>query len=476
MTSVRPPPASYPAALWLFVFFACANLAAGRDFSVRLLSEPGVDARNPALGASGLIAWQGHRPHVSDTPLSTRSDVTKAPPGSQCTDIFIWRNGEIRNITGGSTRIPRRSERPRVFGDSIVFTAWFKDDAGGGFPFELATPPKNETMRKMESEYPTLFDPPFAAPRSALEADLSPEAPEQDPTTLPPEEERNYVKGSSMQFQQWRTSGTAGDIALYGPDETILRITPGSRHFNNPVMSEAGIAFQVARGWPYGYEILTWKPGDNSLTQLTTNYFYVLNPNIHASELVFQGWDGNDHEIFRHRFDTGVTEQITDNQFDDTNPVVWSNEIAWIAHPTVNAEIFHLREGVIRKISEDSKENASPVMWNGRVVWQGYDDTDLEIYYFDGRRTIKLTSNTWDDLSPDLRDGVITWMSYVDNASAEIMALDLGDNIAVRLTDNQWEDSFPQTAAGRIVWQVLTSTGSSVMIAEPKGPRAVEIE
>ena len=454
-----------------------------RDFASKVISEPGKDSRNPSIGETGIIAWQGTSAHIGNAPTSTRVDVLNPSYGAKRTDIYYWKNGEVRNVTSGDLRIPGRSERPQVFRDSIIFTAWFRDDADGGYPFELVVPPKNDEMKRMESEYPDLFDPPLPAPKSAFEAAADAEdgaVPEPEPLVDSPPPEtampiQNNPQEGHLQQQVWRGSSKAGDIAVYRPEGLIERITPGTRHFGAPVMSEAGIACQVARGWPYGYEILSWKPGDTTLTQLTTNYFYVLNPDIHASELVYQGWDGIDYEIFRYRFDTGLIEQITNNQFDDTDPVVWNGEIAWISHPTVNAEIFHMRDGVIRKISEDSEDNSTPSIWKGRVVWQGYDDTDLEIHYFDGKRTIKLTSNTWDDIAPKIRDGVIVWMSYVGNGDSEIMGIDLGDNIAVQLTDNDWEDSFPRTAGERIVWQTLSPDGSSVVLAEPKAPRTTDV-
>ena len=62
-------------------------------------------------------------------------------------------------------------------------------------------------------------------------------------------------------------------------------------------------------------------------------------------------------------------------------------------------------------------------------------------------------------------------MSYVDNSDAEIMALDLGDNITVQLTSNDWEDAEPRTASEKIVWYTLTPEGARVQIAEPDAPR-----
>jgi hypothetical protein len=463
MIPSRAPAHCYRLVFWCAILLAClTGEAYARDFTVRTLSEPGQDARYPSVGPSGLVAWQSY------------SERANAPvPGMRQSDIIVYRNGSITNITERDPRLGGRNERPRVVGDQVLFNARFTIEADGGWPFDLAIPLKTDEMRRIEEDYPTLFDP----PTGALEAKDTNGQEGDSPDTMVEFEskEDDQADDSSLQHQMWRGSGRYFDIAVYRANGLIERITPGTRHFSTPVMSEAGMAFQVARGWPYGYDILTWKPDQTELIQITTNYFYTLNPDIHGNDLVFQAWDGTDYEIFHYRFDTDELRQITNNQFDDTHPVTWNGEIAWIAHPTVNAEIFHYRDGEIRKISDVSQENSNPSIWQGRVVWQGYDDTDLEIYYFDGRRTIKLTSNIWDDAEPQICDGIITWMSYVDNSDSEIMVLDLSDNVTVQLTDNDWEDMGPRTAGERVVWHTLTPDGTAVEMAEPVSPRETAV-
>lgn len=468
MTSACPTPASRQTAHVLVWFLLFAGSAIARDFSVRTLSDSQVNARLPSIGESGLVAWQGYTLAEGNEPLHIRPDVLQAPPTSRRSDIYVWRDGAVQNVTGQDMRLAPQSQRPLVFGDAVVFLTVFKDNVGGGYSFELDIPPKAAEMRQMESEYPTLFDPPVPTlePKPTTTDTAAPPAAPPPSAASEPD-----TRGGPKQHQMWRGSGKHEDVAVYRAGQEIERISPGTRHFNAPVMSESGVAFLCARGWPYGYEMLVWKPGDTELSQLTTNYYYVLNPDMHGNELVFQAWDGNDFEIYLYRFDAGQLEQVTNNQFDDISPVVWNGQIAWIAHPTVSAEIFHLKDGAIKKISEGTQDNAAPSIWDGRVVWQAYDDTDLEIYYFNGSRTIKLTSNTWDDMAPQIRDGLIAWMSYVDNWDAEIMALDLGDYIAAQLTNDEFEDAFPQTAGEKIVWQTVTETGSIVQIAEPKGSR-----
>ncbi|MGD9613252.1 MAG: TolB family protein [Kiritimatiellia bacterium] len=467
----RLPTASRPTAVALLCLLALAEAAGAREFVVRQLSEPNSNARTPSISETGLIAWQGYSPHTGEAVLAVRADVTKSPSGTSRSDIFVWQNGQAQNVTKDHPDIVGRSQQPVASGDAVVFLAWYRSSAGGGYPFTLSIPPKTEEMQQMEADYPTLFDPPLPAPISAVEAaDTNAPPAEPLPAALP-----GTPQEGSLQTQIWRSSGNAGDVAVYRPGTGIERITPGTRHFCAPAMSGAGLALQCARGWPYGYEMLVWRPGSTNLIQITTNYYYVLNPNVRGNELVFQGWDGNDYEIFRYRFDVDQLEQITNNQFDDISPVVWDGRVAWVAHPTVTPEIFYLADGNIRKISEGTQDNGAPAIWKDKVVWQGYDDTDLEIYYFNGRRAIKLTSNTWDDMSPQIHDGLITWMSYVDNWDAEIMAFDLGDNIAVQLTNNEFEDSFPQTAGEKIVWQAIDNNSTSVQLAEPKDARTAPV-
>jgi len=450
----------------------CTLSVSAREFDVQILSESNGNYRMPSIGETGLVAWQGYPQNKANQSLSQRPDVISTPNDAARSDIFVWRNGKSENITRNHAQIVGRSQRPHVFRDSIVFEAWFRNGVDGGIPFKLSTPPKNEEMQQMESEYPDLFDPPVSAVEAAAEEE-NPRATDDGKSGEKIKEEASGENASTntLQSQSWRGSGSSSDIVLYQPEGIYKRITPGTRQFSFPVISEAGIAFQCARGWPYGYEILSWQPEATNLTQVTTNYFYVLNPDMQGNDLVFQAWDGSDYEIFIYHFDTKIMEQITNNQFDDISPVVWGGEIAWIAHPTVNAEIFFVRDGIIRKISDGTEDNGAPSIWKGRVVWRGYDDTDLEIYYFNGKRTIKLTSNTWDDLAPKIHSGLITWMSYIDNWDSEIMALDLSDNIAIQLTDNDYEDSYPQTAGEKVVWQTITDSGTMIQMATPTAPR-----
>jgi hypothetical protein len=369
-------------------------------------------AAMPARPRSAQPAWSPGRaiPRTKGTPFCPPARTS--PPVRRTPFAPTSSSGKTAKCATSPGRIRRSpaaaSSRWRSATPSC-FSRGTRKPPAGVIP-SRERPPKKEELQQMEADYPTLFDPPLPAPISALEAaEADGAAGEESAPRI-----ETGAAAKIAPYQSWRGSGKAADVAVYRTGQGIERISPGTRHFCAPAMSEAGIALQCARGWPYGYEMLVWRPGAPNLVQITTNYFYVQNPDIHGNELVFQGWDGNDYEIFRYRFDTEQIEQITNNQFDDGSPVVWDGRVAWIAHPTVTAEIFCLVDGVIRKISEGTQDNSAPSIWKDKVVWQGYDDTDLEIYYFNGRRAIKLTSNTWTTWAPAPRRPQ-HWMSYVDN-------------------------------------------------------------
>lgn len=432
----------------LAAFALCAVTAPARDFTVQTISSTNGQARLPDISSTGLVVWQQ---------TAAEPDGTGATP----TDIFTWKDGNISNRTGDNTLSSGHSFRPVAFGDNILFSAVCVADEGQPIPFQLSIPQKTEAMAALEEDYPTLFG------HAVAEAEPPAESEEQAAPS---------VRLIQATVEDIPATGQTPDVLLATPDGSIRRITPGNHAYSFPVGSDAAIAFLCARTWPYGYDLVAWKTGDNNLIQITTNYFYVQNPDLHGTQLVFQAWDGHDYEIYLHDFETGETTAITQNNFDDMSPVVWDGIVAWVAYPTVNAEIFMWENGTISKISTGSTDNAAPSIWNGHIVWQGVDDDgDLEIFYYHNRRTIKLTSNAWDDIAPQIADGVIAWSSYIDNWDAEAVALDLSDNVLFRLTDNAYEDVNVRTAGERIVWQTISPEGSVVNLATPASPRENEI-
>lgn len=264
------------------------------------------------------------------------------------------------------------------------------------------------------------------------------------------------------------------ELVFWTTTSTAKRITFDNRNDFSPSLWDGQMAWQKARGWPFGWEIFFWKDGVQK--QLTTNFYYEMAPKVQGDQVVWYGWDGHDFEIYLYDLKAEKVMQITSNRFDDVAPVVWNGQIAWEGYEAAEADIWLYRDGkdtngqpvkVISKISNNPEDDINPRIWNGRVVWQGFDGDDFEIYQYDGVQTRKITANDYDDTNPDIRDDLVTWMGYKDNWDAEIFAWD-GSNDPVQVTDNEQEDREPRTAGGRIAWQQDSGGKSRVFLATPK--------
>lgn len=428
-----------------FIMLGCvavllATPTFGRTFTARVISPTNAWCRQPIISDTGTASW-----------LESRQDPDIA--NAHRMSVIWWKNDERRNITV-ETNV-RGCERPALDGDTLVFVS--KQGAGGGeLSLAVERPLLTDQQREMTKVVPTLFHSTMAAHDPARAQQL----------TAPDAEVAEDTEEAQHRHLGSRESWDGSDIIFFNPQTGGKILTAGDHRVSCPVVSDRLLAWQAARVWPYGYEIVVVDREANSIRQVTTNFFYNTSPNVQGDYMVFQGWDGFDYEIYLYNATTKELTQITDNQFDDTSPVVWDGEVAWVAHPTINAEIFHWKNGEFRKISTDSKENSNPQIWNGNVVWQGRDGDDFEIFLYDGSRTVKITSNTWDDIEPRIRDGLVVWTSYVDSWDAEIMVMDLADNIAIQLTDNELEDVNPVTAGGKVIWQTILHDTSIINLAE----------
>ena len=437
------------AAVFVLSALAAAFSARGREFTVEILSDTNAICRWPAVSDTGVAAW------VQYAGIQDKSDFTRS-------DLYVRRPGaEPVNLTFDHAEFTGRVEFPVLVGDSVYFLGWFAPDAPEAPPFTFAAPPMTDEMQAMENEYPALFfnadNNRVAAPGGDGGGEAAPAdgegAGEGGEGETPPNRDLQSFRGASL--VRWDGAN-------------FERLSPTGVSAYAPAAGTGGAAFQAARHWPYGYAVLAWTPA-GGLRQVTTNYFYALDARINGNDLVFQCWDGNDYEIFLHDLETGETRQLTNNTFDDVAPDVWDGQVVWVAYPVTTSEIFLWKDGVIKKISSGSTENAAPSIWNGHIVWQGVadDGKELDIFYFNGERTIKLTSNVWDDLGPVIRDNLVAWVSYVDMGDAEIMALDLRDNVPVQLTTDGEEDHSVSIGGERIVWQTDLGMASYVRMAVP---------
>ncbi len=463
-----------------------ASSSRATEFTVSQISDETRVSREPVISETGLAAWSGY----SDD------------KGALWSDIYLYKDGKSHPLTRARTDPNSANIQPQIQSNRVVWVATFAGsvtDPDWVFR-EVPGPVRDAPAREVPARYiahesgghqwftevPSLSSStnepvsgvttaaaPVAVSSSVVQAvagetnSTAPVHPATTPaviTNAPPP----IIEPPSDKFVETnevrRSPSGDTEICLWDGGSEIHRVTRDSRDDLGPSIWGTLIAWQKAKGWPFGWEIMTWANGVRN--QLTTNYYYDMAPKVQGNQVVWYGWDGHDFEIYLYDNNKGTTTQITSNQYDDVSPVLWDGVIAWEGYPGTDADIFLWKDGQTKKLSENIEDDLNPRIWNGNVVWQGFDGDDFEIYHYDGEKTIKLTSNTYDDLNPDIHDGLVCWMGYFDNWDAEIFVWDGKET--TRLTDNDAEDRDPKTAAGKVIWQSDQDGKSIIFLAEPK--------
>lgn len=410
-------------------------------FAIRQIADETQLNRAPVISETGLIAWYAFR---------------IGPDAPQATEIYIHQNGETRSLTGGIIENNAGNNDPQVFSNSVVWVTTFSQNTKE--PTWVLVDPLI-----VEGDIPEI-DSRYRAYAGPDEAGGGPGRQWFEPVGTTNTFTHDLEGEEGQKRPPRRNPSGNNEIALWDGAEA-RRITGDTRNDLGPSIGENMLAWQKARGWPFGWEIMVWADGERM--QLTTNFFYDMAPRVHNGQVAWYGWDGNDYEIKLYDHARRETIQITDNQYDDVSPQLWDGVIVWEAHPSISSDVYMWRDGETIKLSEGVEDDLNPRLWNGQVVWQSFDGDFFQIYHYDGVNTIRLTNSRYDNVNPDIRDGIITWMGYVDNMDAEIMAWTGGPD-PIQLTDNEYEDHRPKTAGGRIVWRADFDGKSHVYVAEPQ--------
>ncbi len=435
---------------WLFVALAAhAPLpAAALDFDVRVISREGLYNRDPVISETGLAAWMYYNTNVNNSAQS---------------HIAVLDNGERREITEELTGL-YGANKPQVHSNQVLFTANTRSIEGNITWTLVEVPTRDEGEQPELTALYSGFE--VAGEQQPAEGETTPPSTNEaiDPALFSTTNEVRRHPSGEAEVWSWRQG-----------DADVQRITHDRRNDFAPSFWGNLIAWQKAKGWPFGWEIMVLA-GDVRM-QLTTNFYYDIGPKVHSDKVVWYGWDGFDYEIFLFDAATTTTVQITSNRYDDVAPTVWGDTVVWEGYTAVEADIFMWRNGEITRISDNPNDDLYPRVWGNKVVWQGFDGDDFEIYLYEigsDRKPIKLTSNGYDDTNPDIYDDLVVWMGYHDNWDAEIFYMDVSSindpsNLkAVQLTNNEEDDRDPRTVNRRIIWVSDNENDTSVLLAEPK--------
>ncbi|MFW9965353.1 MAG: hypothetical protein ACFFCX_17405, partial [Candidatus Sifarchaeia archaeon] len=173
---------------------------------------------------------------------------------------------------------------------------------------------------------------------------------------------------------------------------------------------------------PMAQEIET--NGRNVVSQIESNYDYTELPSytqynefpqIDAGQVVWQGRDESDAEIYL--YDGVTTHQLTDNEFYDFNPQIDAGQVVWEGYDGSDYEIY-LYDGVTtHQLTDNDVDDYDPQIDAGQVVWYGWDDgeADFEVFFLPSLYSEIQIISEWmegdwfHDINPNIHNGLITW-------------------------------------------------------------------
>ncbi len=154
-----------------------------------------------------------------------------------------------------------------------------------------------------------------------------------------------------------------------------------------------------------------------------------------------QDQDG-DFEIFFEK--DSETTQVTHNQNDDSAPYydAESNTLVWHALIADRYQIvrYDLSKNEMTQLTNDPFNNMEPVISGERIVWQAWVGDDWEVMLDDAGERTQLTNNDFYDIDPHVRGDLISWQTHdgekwhvevFDIKTGHIEIMEAGDGASV---------------------------------------------
>ena len=209
------------------------------------------------------------------------------------------------------------------------------------------------------------------------------------------------------------------DFEIFAYDGVEVRqITNNSREDLNPAIHSSQIVWEQCDGGDCDGRDGDWEIYHHDLvtalsTRITTNEGDDHLPDIDEGIVTYQGFDGNDYEIYI--WNGSAATAVTDNEVMDMQPridgdmIAWSRQISETVHDIYSYEIS---TGETKLVGQNGAHNWSQQVDKGRITWLSQEGLDREIYLDkDGRLSRESLYNE----GPQISDFRVVWFGYVES-------------------------------------------------------------
>ncbi|MBN1786120.1 MAG: DUF373 family protein [Candidatus Methanofastidiosa archaeon] len=198
---------------------------------------------------------------------------------------------------------------------------------------------------------------------------------------------------------------------------------------------------------------------------VTTNLAdqYKVSIGMTSDDRTFMVWQDNRNgnwDIYMRYIGSSAGINVSNNAFQQTNPMVWQDRIVWQDNRNGNWDIYlyYIATGVLVQITDDEYNQINPDIYEDRIVWEDERNGNADIYLYslvsedEMRITVDETGFQPFQTSPKISEDTIVWL---DNRFGEfnIFSYNITTGTERAITSGRSIKFNPKIDGSLIVWE-----------------------
>jgi len=177
----------------------------------------------------------------------------------------------------------------------------------------------------------------------------------------------------------------------------------------------------------------------------------------------FVVWEDNRNgnwDIYIKYIDDGEAINVSDNPYQQINPMVWEDRIVWQDNRNGNWDIYlyYINTDTLRQVTDNEYNQINPDIYGDRIVWEDERNGNADIYLYsiiskdETRITVDAAGFQPFQTSPRISEDTIVWL---DNRFGEfnIFSYEIINGTEQAITSGRSIKFNPEIHEGTIVWE-----------------------
>jgi beta propeller repeat protein len=340
-------------------------------FEQTKLTNNDINDTNPHIAGNGDISWEressennhniwyygaeneasraiaNNPSNETDPYISSQEEKTyivyEREMGAENTNIYYWNSEGVNTVVADT---PNNETNPEVYGDYVVY--------------EYESTPENKDIYLYNQSNETTIE-------------------------IANSESNEYNAHLFGDYVIYESESSAGNTDIYRYDITNGETTEIATTANGETNAQV---------WGNGHVVYEYQSGNNNsdiryydnitgqTVTLADSIYNETHGDIAGQYIAWQGWDGNDWEVYRYDIASQTTERLTDNDVNDYAPEVSADGYVVYQHDVSenNSDIYLYTDTGTLTLGQSQYNETNYEIYGSQVTWQAWDGNDWEVY------------------------------------------------------------------------------------------------